>query len=648
MLNEAQKEAVETSLEPTLIIAGAGGGKTLTMTHRVAKMVSDHDLLPSRLMVTTFTNAAADEMRDRLRPMVGESTADRLKMGTFHSLCFGIIKDYCFSKDLENPSVIMPFSAYMVVKGYISDNKLSISPMNAIKTISEYKNDGLTPDDIYADMVSKHGEAFLNTSLGRSQLRMHDIYSAYQSYLYANSKIDFDEMLLYCLRLLTEEKYSKFAKKVFKKTEGFIVDEAQDLNLVQYKIIQRFMDNGLKNVTLVLDDFQSIYSFRGANVEHLFSFIEKNKPKLIKLETNYRSSRSIVEMSNTLISKNENQIKKVLNTPRGPEIIPVNVVLDSSSSEAMWIVDKVRQLKSEGYEYKDMAVLYRVNAQSRDVVDHFMYHDIPHYVFSKWGFYDRKEIKDLVTYINLLNQPEAMDIRDFKMILNRPNRFLKKTILDDFENLMISRDLNSMYEAFEAIDELETTHQQKNAFLDFYGFIVEGHKLVNQGATTLEILDFILDQTKYVQFLEGSETKKEDEDNDDYLNIESLRIGCQKFDNVDEFIGHVDSIQHRQAEAMFDEDSEGFISLMTIHKSKGKEFPIVFLVGLSEKLLPHYRSGNMEEERRVCYVAVTRAKNILYMTSINGKYGRLNVTPSKFLYDMDYEGLKERYENTSD
>ena len=621
-LNPSQVKAVLHGDSPLAVIAGAGSGKTRVITHRVAHLIQ-RGILPSRLFVTTFTNRAADEMKERLVPMIGESRSQRLRIGTFHSLCRTILIDLLKKQSVhrfENPRLFKSGTRFFVMQGVFKRADLNEKQTKlALKEISFWKNDGLTVEEVKA-----------------KRLPFSDYYEVYENHVHTENLMDFDDMLFRTYFELIKPKNKDFLESVQQRIDHILVDEGQDLNRIQF-MLTSLLSGTKRNVTLVGDDYQVLYGFRGASVHHFLQFLKDFNPEVVKLEQNYRSTNTIVGLGNRLIDHNKIQIKKTLFTENEVGDPPEVIVGYDADDEAEQVFDKIENLVVNcGYELSDICILYRTNAQSRAIVDVLVKNSIPHKVHSRFGFYDRAEIKDIITYIRIISNPYAAELEDFKRVANRPSRFLGKAFFDGAEDYQIEHEKETYWEAMKAYAKSENcTAQQSRAAQKFIDDITSLNnwafnlKEAGNPPSTGDVIRKFLEVIPYKEWLIKEDQDEDEPDNDRKLNIDSLMVGANRFPSTEEFLFFIDAMADRS-----DEDEDDTVHLMTIHKSKGTEFPVIFVIGCSDKLLPHYKATDPEEERRCAYVAVTRAMEKLYLSFIHGKYSRLNVTASVFLQEM--------------
>lgn len=657
-LNKQQQKAVNFGDKPLMVIAGAGSGKTSVLTYRVANLLK-RGYRPSRLMVTTFTKKASEEMVERLEPLIGETKADRLRMGTFHSISLRFYKDLReWQQKHDHPKLLMGGGRWMtmvkIINKYAYDkggysNRFATKDIKGIlNKISYWKNEGKRVKDLIAH-VKEHKIPLTNSdpddnpNWSYTQIGTYiQAYKDYQKALSSQKRIDFDDMLFKTYYELKKPKNKKFLLRLRKKIEHILVDEAQDLNRIQFLLVKLLAGDNLR-ITMVGDDYQVLYGFRGAKVTEIIEFGKHYNATIVKLEQNYRSTKDIVQCGNQLIKHNEVQLWKNLFT-ENEQGMRTKVMLSANvEEEAERLMEKIQEMILEGYELGDIAILYRTNAQSRAVVDTFIVNHIPHKVYSKEGFYDRKEVKDILAYLRICNQPDEAEPEDFRRIINRPTRFLGGKFIDNIEDIMFENGHETFWQALQFWPELNMGTNQSNQAKKFVDIIKRMSKLIETTKlSTKEILEEIVEQTGYLKWLNKElESVDEEPDNDTGMNLNSLMFGAQRFDNPDEFLLFVDSMDYEENE---DDDA---IHCLTIHKSKGMEFPVVFILGCCEKVMPHYKADDLEEERRIAYVAITRAKEELYVSSIYEKFNNMKTEPSRFIKEMGaempdwYSGYKE-------
>ena len=595
-LNDKQKEAVLYNEGPLLIIAGAGAGKTKTLTAKIAYLIEEEHVSPYSILAITFTNKAAKEMRDRIYAQIG-SEAKKLTVSTFHSFGLKLIRDNVERLGYDRNFVIMDSDdSLTVVKKIIKDmgyDPKIYNPKAIRNKISSCKN----------EMMS--AKAYERLAVSDYEKVVKEVYEKYDEKLRKNNSVDFDDLLLLPIELF--KKNPDILEKYQELYQYILIDEYQDTNQAQY-ILTKMLSEKNRKITCVGDDCQSIYSFRGANYKNILNF-EKDYPdsKTILLEQNYRSTSNILDAANQVIKNNKMRKDKNLWTARG-------------------IGEKIKELLKKDIEYKDIAVLYRTNAQSRVIEEELLKENLPYRVVGSFYFYSRKEIKDLIAYLRLIHN--SKDNVSLLRVINTPKRGIG---LKTIENLTIKADTEgiSIYEAVETGKELE------------FKKLIERLKEVSENITLTELIDKVLDST-------GLKKELEDEG--------SLEAEV-RLENLEEFKSITKSFEEREGLVSLEEflleislisDVEEYkndpnrISLMTVHSVKGLEFNHVFVVGLEEGIFPHMNSlmesSDIEEERRLCYVAITRAKDDLHLINTRRRtlFGKEQINPvSRFIGEID-------------
>ena len=611
-LNERQAEAVLHKNGPLLVLAGAGSGKTRVLTTSIANLIENEGINPRNILAITFTNKAANEMKDRVASLLNMDVS-HLWIGTFHSICARILR-----MNIEKIGYSSNFTIYdtndqrTLLKEIINDlgYKDNISVRDAQNLISSLKNKSINPSE------------FLKIDgYYRNQNEYYEIYRLYEKRKYEYNSLDFDDLIEKVLELFKKDQ--QVLEYYQKKFEYVFVDEYQDTNASQYELIKYF-GGYHKNVIVVGDADQSIYSFRGADISNILNF-EKDfeDAKVIKLEQNYRSTLNILNTANSLIENNIERKDKNLWTDNdtGDEVIYKNTSVESEESK--FVVDEIKSLINSGYSYNDIAILYRTNAQSRSFEETLMKNLIDYKVIGGLKFYDRKEIKDLVSYLKIIVNPK--DDVALKRIINEPKRGIGQKSVEQMSSIASENDI-AMLELITnpGYDHLLSDRLKKLAY-KFYNPLRE----IFENALDYTITDLIkevLDKSGYLKKLEAS-----------YSVEDRARI-----DNINEFISAASEYEENNPDdSIYDylenlslisdlektEDKDDSVVLMTMHAAKGLEFPIVFVVGLDEGLFPGKRSideGNVEEERRLFYVAITRAREKLYLTSseVRRAYGK--------------------------
>lgn len=626
-LNPEQAKAVETTEGPLLIQAGAGSGKTKTLTHRIAHLIATDKASPYNILAVTFTNKAAKEMRERVATLVGQSADNRgfmPYMGTFHSICVrllrqdgehvGIPKNFIIFDESDRLSAIKQASKTAMI-----DEK-SFPPRALGSIISNAKNELVSPDE-YTGVAS-----------GPTQRAAAQIFPLYQRTLKDNNALDFDDLISRTVNLL--QTHTDIREKWRSQFRYIMIDEYQDTNAAQYNLV-KLLTNDAKNIAVVGDDWQSIYSWRGADFRNILNF-EKDYPNvtIIKLEQNYRSTGAILEAAHKVITRNQQRSDKKLwtDTGRGHEVSVLQVANERAEGEA--IVRRVKNaVDGRLRNYKDFAVLYRTNAQSRSVEETFIRYGIPYRIVGGQRFYDRKEIKDIMAYLRLLYQPE--DTVSFERIVNVPTRGIGAKSV---ENFMTWKNVNtlSLVEAFETVrDHPNLTSKAKKGLLEL-GEMLQALREVAPTVPLPALLDSLLRRLDYFSYLDDGTPQGESRAE----NVRELVSVTQSYQDLglDGFLEEMALISDLDSA----EFSQNAVTLMTIHAAKGLEFPVVFMVGMEESIFPHsralYDQHEMEEERRLCYVAMTRAKEELYLSYATSRllYGGMqHNVPSRFLAEFD-------------
>ena len=611
-LNPAQKEAVETLSGPVLILAGAGSGKTKTLTHRIANLIAN-GVLPSEILALTFTNKAAREMRERLARLLDRENSFNFMpwMGTFHAICVKILRVEAENVGLDKNFVIYDTDDRLALikramKALdISDKR--VKPRAAEAAISKAKNEGKDPDEMLADAYYPN------------QRDIAAIYEKYEDMRKDADAVDFDDLLLYVARMLKNRK--DIREKWSKRFRHILIDEYQDTNHIQYQIV-KLLVNEERNICCVGDDWQSIYSWRGADFTNILNF-ERDFPgaKVIKLEQNYRSTQNILDAAQKIITKNTQRSDKVLFTEAGKGApITIQQARDEQD-EARWVATTIKKLRRP---LSDYAVLYRTNAQSKKKKKAFMDYRIPYKLVGGVRFYDRKEIKDIVAYLHLIVNPR--DIISLTRVINVPARGIGEKSVQKILSGDISGLTAKSAAAYEKFVQVLAYLREKNA----------------DGVAPADLIEELLRKIDYRGYLNDGDALKAEERNE---NLTVLVGEAGQYETLDEFLADAALMSSSDEEA-----GKDAVTLMTLHAAKGLEFPVVFLVGLEEGLLPHVRSmdesaEDVEEERRLTYVGMTRAMQELFLSFANSRFmfgGRTYNFPSRFLNDLGFNPYGSR------
>ena len=630
-LNDKQYEAVVNTEGPCLVIAGAGSGKTKVLTHKIAYLIDEKGVLPWNILAITFTNKAANEMKERIEGLVGDVAKD-IWMGTFHSVCVRILRRFIDRIGFDSSFIIFDTSDQRTlikacIKNIGLDDKM-FTDRSVQSEISNAKNEMLEPDQYTLRA---------NGDFRKEKIAL--VYEMYQKRLKENNAIDFDDIINYTIKILMDnpdvlEYYSDKFKYV-------LVDEYQDTNKSQFTLVTLLASkNG--NITVVGDNDQGIYSFRGADISNILNF-ERDFPgtKIIKLEQNYRCTGNILKAANSVIKNNEVKYKKQLWTENDVGNLPKVYSAKNEYDEGTYIATQIEHLRrEEKYNYSDFAILYRMNTQSRAIEEILRREGIPYKIIGGLKFYERKEIKDVISYLRLIQNPS--DNISLKRVINEPKRGIGKTSLDNIEKLAEDTGI-SMYEIIKNADQ----YGLNRVFLNSREFVNVIEELRNKkdDIKISELIKETLNKSGYTKALEEENT------------IEAEN----RIENLDEFLTVAIEFEDESAENKLSDFLEGItlssdidnmeetddsVTLMTLHSAKGLEFPVVFLVGMEEGIFPGYKSisepKELEEERRLCYVGITRAKKNLFLTCSKQRtiFGSTSCNPiSRFLKEIPEELL---------
>ena len=615
-LNDRQKEAVLYNEGPLLIIAGAGAGKTKTLTTKIAYLIEEKGVSPYNILAITFTNKAAKEMKDRIYMQIG-STAKKLQVSTFHSFGLKLLRENFDVLGYDKNFVIMDSDdSLTVVKKIIKDmgyDPKIYNPRAIRNKISSCKNEMMSP------------EAYERLAVSDYEKVVKEVYEKYNLKLQRNNSVDFDDLLLLPIELF--KKHPDILKRYQELYKYILIDEYQDTNEAQY-ILTKLLSEKNRLITCVGDDSQSIYSFRGANYKNILNFEKDYKDaKTILLEENYRSTSNILDAANQVIKNNKMRKDKNLWTSRGVGEKIKYYRAYNERDEAQYVIRKIKELINRDVEYKDIAVLYRTNAQSRVLEEEMLKENMPYRVVGSFYFYSRKEIKDLIAYLRLIHN--SKDNVSLLRVINTPKRGIG---LKSIEKLTEYANENNL-SLFEAI----TDDKKQKEFKELIKKLQE----VSEHITLTELIDKVLDSTGIKEELESEETLEADIRLE---NLEEFKSITKSFEEQEGLISLEDFLYEISLVSDVEEykDDPNRVSLMTIHSVKGLEFNYVFIVGLEEGILPHINSmlsnSELEEERRLCYVALTRAKDDLYLVNARERmlYGKVSINqPSRFISEIN-------------
>lgn len=612
-LNDKQLEAVKHMEGPCLVLAGAGSGKTRVLTERIVNLI-DNGVSPYNILAITFTNKAAKEMRTRVENKLGYET-NSIFIGTFHSFGLRILREnYVDIGYTSNITILDTDDVKAIVKRILKQNgydpaKYEIRTI--INKISSAKNDGISPNE--------YSKLFLNDL----DIVIGLVYKEYTKLLKDNNSVDFDDLLLKPVELFKKNK--SILEKYQERFKYILVDEYQDTNGIQYELC-KLLAGKYKNIFVVGDANQSIYSFRNADYRNILNFERDYKnAKVILLEENYRSTNNILKAANSVIKNNSEGKKLNLWSSKSDGELITYVRCEDEIKEANYVITKIKELVQQGYKYSDMAVLYRTNAQSRVVEDAFVRNNIPHNIIGSYYFYNRKEIKDLIAYLKLIYNPN--DSVSLERIINVPKRGIGTKSIENLRNKATSNNM-SMFDAIDSGKELEF----KNIILKLQEFSLNN----NLSDLIEEVLTITGIRMEY-------ELNKSLENEAKVENLNEFKTVALMFEesgiyDLQTFLENIALVSDR---GQYNNDGDE-VSIMTLHSAKGLEFNIVFLLGMEEGLFPHNRSfdslSDLEEERRLCYVGITRAKEKLYLLNARLRtiFGKTSGTiESRFVREID-------------
>jgi len=633
-LNKEQKEAVLHVDGPLLILAGAGSGKTRVLTHRIAYLINEKNVHPANILAITFTNKAAREMKERVEKLIGDM-AESMWVSTFHSTCVRILR-----RDIEKIGYERSFVIYdsadqqTVIKDCLKElnlNEKNFPPRQVLEMIGKAKDELIEPQ-IFEKM---HAADYRMSKVA-------SVYKLYQRKLKQNNALDFDDIIMMTIKLFLDN--PPVLDYYQRKFRYILVDEYQDTNTAQYSLIS-LLAQGHKNLCVVGDDDQSIYSFRGANIRNILDFEKEFKGcKVIKLEQNYRSTRTILEAANNVIKNNLGRKRKSLWTdnPEGEKILYRQC--GNEHEEAMFAANEIKKQVSAGKrEYKDFAVLYRINAQSRVLEEMFMREGIPYKIVGGLKFYDRKEIKDVLAYLRVVQNPA--DNISLKRIINVPKRGIGNTTVENAEAIAVERNV-SIFSIISSASEIPQL-QRASSKLESFVTMISKFRVYKETMKVSELIQAIIEQSGILGELQEEDTVESQtriENIKEFISVALEFEAKSEEQTLEEFLAQVSLVSDIDN---LEEERDAAV-MMTLHSAKGLEFPVVFLVGMEEGVFPGYRSmtdeAELEEERRLCYVGITRAKERLYLTSTQSRTLFGNTTynkVSRFIREIPEELLDD-------
>ena len=636
-LNEPQREAVYHTDGPLLILAGAGSGKTRVLTHRIAYLIGERGVNPWNILAITFTNKAAEEMRQRVDKLVGFG-AESVWVSTFHSACVRILRRFIDRLGYENHFTIYDTDDQKtlikeVCRKVDVDTKV-FKERSLLSAISSAKNEMILPDEFE-----------LNAGGDFAKMKIAKVYREYEAQMRANNALDFDDLLVKTVQLLQTQ--PDVLESYQERFRYIMVDEYQDTNTVQFQLVS-LLAGKYKNLCVVGDDDQSIYKFRGANIRNILDF-EHEFPdaKVIKLEQNYRSTGNILNAANSVIANNRGRKEKSLWTENGEgELIRLRQ-FDTAFDEADFIGEDIKSAVRQGGSYNDSAVLYRTNAQSRLLEEKFIAMNIPYKIVGGVNFYARREIKDLLAYLKTIDN--GRDDVAVRRIINVPKRGIGLTTINRIQESATERGIG-FYEALLA-PELIAGVGRSATKLDSFAALIEYFKTLEEEMNITDLLQEVIEKTGYIESLENEdkeEAKTRKENIDELISkAATYEESCQDKDEKATLSGFLEEVALVADIDSLDEDQE-YVVLMTLHSAKGLEFPRVYLAGMEDGLFPGYMSINagdreeLEEERRLCYVGITRAEQELTLTSARRRmvHGETQYNPmSRFVKEIPRELL---------
>ena len=631
-LNTEQLKAVCHSEGPSMVVAGAGSGKTRVITCRIAHLIRERGVDPESVLAITFTNKAAGEMKERIRNMLGQGELSPW-VSTFHSFCLRMLRKHIAELGFSNDFAVYDAQDQLtLVKQCMKAAQISTDAFPAkslLNHISGFKNDFIVPEQLDLDSMS-YG----------NQMKAGELYPFYQAALKSNNALDFDDLLAFTAKLFQQS--SALREYYDKKFQYILVDEFQDTNAVQYELV-RLLSRDINNVCVVGDDDQSIYRWRGANIENILKF-EKDYPgtTVIKLEENYRSTQNILKAAGNVVGENLNRNEKTLWTQNEKGDPVVCHKAEDETSEAAFVCDRIQNLcREEGYSFNEIAILYRTNAQSRVMEDVLRRAEIPYQIIGGLRFYERKEIKDVLAYMRVL--VNSCDSISLKRIVNVPARGIGKTSMEKVESFCRERGI-PLFEGLRLAGKGGLIGAAPTKKIANFISIMDHLDSVYRQSNTLELLTEVIDRSGYAAMLNNEDTRESkgrmENLNELYSAVEQLveneNSSLQEFLDSTALVADLDNL----------DSTRGILPLMTLHTCKGLEFSAVFVVGMENGLLPHASSmsdsAEYEEERRLCYVGFTRAKKRLFISYARRRriYGsNFSYPPSEFINSIPEEVL---------
>ncbi|WP_093275674.1 DNA helicase PcrA [Psychrobacillus sp. OK032] len=635
-MNTEQEKAVKTTEGPLLIMAGAGSGKTRVLTHRIAYLIVEKEVYPSKILAITFTNKAAREMRERIDSILGAGTGERMWVSTFHSMCVRILR-----RDIDRIGYSKSFSILdttdqlTVIKNILKEQNIDskkYDPRSMLNAISSAKNICIDADTFKAQM----------NEMNPFEKTVAEVYKGYEKRLRKNQSLDFDDLIMTTLTLF--KRVPEVLEFYQNKFQYIHVDEYQDTNKAQYELVQ-MLASKFKNICVVGDSDQSIYRWRGADIQNILSF-EKDYPNatMIMLEQNYRSSQRILRAANDVIGNNTSRYPKVLRTENseGEKIQLFRAF--NEQQEAQFVVQSIQEMmENENRTLDDFAVLYRTNAQSRVMEEVLVKSNMAYTIVGGTKFYDRKEIKDLLAYLRLIANND--DDLSLARIINEPKRNIGATSFERMAMYALEQD-RSILDALHEVDFMGIPARAVNSVVGFHG-LIQNLTQMQEFLSVTEIVEQVLEKTGYKTMLKNEKTIEAEsrlENIEEFLSVTKAFEEKSDDKSLVAFLTDLALISDIDKLDEEEDTSQGNIILMTMHASKGLEFPVVFIIGMEENIFPHSRSigddDEMQEERRLAYVGITRAEERLFITCAQSRtiFGRGSFnSPSRFIAEISDE-----------
>ncbi len=628
-LNEKQKEAVSTLDGPLLIVAGAGSGKTRVLTSRIAHIVSQRKAFPNEILAVTFTNKAAREMQNRVSNIIKLKTGGLPWLGTFHSISAKILRKHAKAVGLNsNFSILDQDDQQRLIKNICKGENIDIkkiSPNFILSVIDRWKNNGWYPENVKIKSKDIFEKSILN------------LYKIYQAKLVGLNACDFGDLILHCVKIFEN---NEDIRKIYSKNFKYVlVDEYQDTNKIQSKWLN-YLSSENKNICCVGDDDQSIYSWRGAEIKNFLQFDKTyNNTKIIRLEKNYRSTQNILTAASKIIKNNENRVGKNLYTNSNEGELIYLDCFKSGKDEAIGVGDKLEKLK-ESYSLNNVAILVRAIFQTREFEERFLKIGMPYRIIGGIKFYERSEIKDCIAYLRVISQ--SKDDLSFERIINVPKRSIGNTTLKQINEFGKKNGCNLETSSKKLIELNKIKPKTKIGLIGLLNLLDKWRFDFSKNKNHIKLLQTVLDESGYSKMLKD---KKDFENENRLENIKELLNAMKEFDNLESFLDHV------SLSTSIDKEWEGQkVNLMTIHASKGLEFDVVFLPGWEEGLFPHQKSieekgeAGLEEERRLAYVGITRAKKIVNISFSMSRFYQgdwMESLASRFVNELPEENIKK-------